>query len=333
MKFALYVLVSISPLMAGAIPAAAHVAKIAIPGVKGALELDVGPGDFQTQVRSDGKEVQLRALQRQDGVEITAFLQRVDFPASPEQCKAEWWPGTKNSVPVQREGLRESGKDGVATVEYLIPEFRGVKVRQKNVHAYLGANDLCAEVHVSKAAFQSEDAALFDQVLKTVRLIPDETPANVAAEPDTSQENGAESYFRKGSELYLQQNYPAAAEMYQKALDLEKEKHTLTQNYFRVLVDNLGMSYGMTGKLDQARETFEYGLTQDPEYPMFHYNMACYHGEKQELQESISELRLAYKYKGNSIPGESIPDPMQDDSFRYFTRNQTFVDAVRNMQK
>lgn len=131
----------------------------------------------------------------------------------------------------------------------------------------------------------------------------------------------------------MAQNYVGAAESYQKALDMEKEKHALTQTYFRVLVDNLGMSYGMTGKLDQARATFEYGLTQDPEYQMFHYNMACYHGENRELQESISELRLAYKYRVNSIPGESIPDPMQDDSFRYFTHNQIFIDAVRDMQK
>ena len=331
MKFALCIALSISPMMAGDLSAAAHVARIAIPGVKGALELDVGSGDFQTQVRADGKEVQLRALQRQDGLAITAFLQRVDFSGSAERCRTEWWTGTKNSVPIQRDGVHESLKDGIATVEYVIPEFRGVKVRQKNIHAYLGAANLCAEIHISKAGFQPQDEGLFEQVLKTVRLRPDE-PAKVPSQEEDTSQNSAEFYFRTGSKFYLAQNYAGAAEAYQKALDMEKEKHTLTQNYFRVLVDNLGMSYGMTGKLDQAKATFEYGLAQDPEYPMFHYNMACYYGEKRELQESVSELRLAYKYKANSIPGESIPDPMQDDSFRYFVHDQTFVDAVHNMR-
>ena len=331
MKFALCIALSISPMMAGDLSAAAHVARIAIPGVKGALELDVGSGDFQTQVRADGKEAQLRALQRQDGLAITAFLQRVDFSGSAERCRTEWWTGTKNSVPIQRDGVHESLKDGIATVEYVIPEFRGVKVRQKNIHAYLGAANLCAEIHISKAGFQAQDEGLFEQVLKTVRLRPDE-PAKVPSQEEDTSQNSAEFYFRTGSKFYLAQNYAGAAEAYQKALDMEKEKHTLTQNYFRVLVDNLGMSYGMTGKLDQAKATFEYGLAQDPEYPMFHYNMACYYGEKRELQESVSELRLAYKYKANSIPGESIPDPMQDDSFRYFVHDQTFVDAVHNMR-
>lgn len=329
MKFTLYVVLSLSAMGGSVCPAAARVAKIAVPGVKGILELDVGPGDFQTQVRPDGKEVQLRAFQREDGLAVTAFLQRVAFPGSAERCKTEWWGGTKNSARVERTELQESSKNGIARVEYVIPEFRGVKIRQKNVHAYLGASDLCAEIHLSKAGFETQDQALFEQVLDTVRLIPDEGPTQSAA----PRENSAEFYFGKGSQLYLQQNYPAAAQAYQKALDMEKQTRTLSTTYFRVLVDNLGMSYGMTGKLDEARATFEYGLTLDPEYPMFHYNMACYHGEKRELQESISELRLAYKYKANSIPGESIPDPMQDDSSRYFTHNQTFIEAVRDMQK
>src|SRR5580692_1407097 len=75
----------------------------------------------------------------------------------------------------------------------------------------------------------------------------------------------------KGSKVFLQQNYSQAADSYQKALDLEKQKRTLSKDYFRVLVDNLGMSYGITGKLQQAQATFVFGLTQDPEYPMFHY--------------------------------------------------------------
>lgn len=312
--------------------AAAHVARVAIPGVKGVLEIDVGPGDFQTQVRPDGKEVQLRAMGRQDGLAITAFLQRVNFAGSAERCRTEWWSGTKNSTPVERDDLKESTGNGIARVEYVIPEFRGVKVRQKNIHAYLGGTDLCAEIHLSKAGFQPQDQALFERVLETVRLLPEEDSVGQREPPRPSEER-AEFYFSKGSQLYLEHNYPAAAEAYQKALDMEREKRTLSQNYFRVLVDNLGMSYGITGKLVQAKEIFEYGLTQDPEYPMFHYNMACYHGENRELSESISELRLAYKYKANGIPGETVPDPMQDDSFRYFTHNQTFVDAVRDMQK
>ena len=61
------------------------------------------------------------------------------------------------------------------------------------------------------------------------------------------------------SKAFLQQDYPAAAKSYQKVLDLEKNKRTLSKKYFLVLVDNLGMSYGISGKLDKAKNIFDYG--------------------------------------------------------------------------
>src|ERR1700730_7272497 len=111
---------------------ASNSVEMAIPGVPGILQLDVGPTKFETRVRPDRKEVQLRAFDRPDHLGITAFLQRVTFPASPEKCRYEWWPGTEKAMAMQRDDLQESlVKDGIARVEYIVPEFRGIKVRQK----------------------------------------------------------------------------------------------------------------------------------------------------------------------------------------------------------
>ena len=163
-------------------------------------------------------------------------------------------------------------------MEFIIPEFQGVKLQQKNIHAYLGSSDLCAEVHLSKIHFKPEDEKLFDQLLSSVRLLPDELSS--AENPSQAgQLDPAQPYFKEGSRLYLQHDYTAAAASeYQKALDLEKQKRTLPRDYFLVLVDNLSMAYGISGNLSQAKATFEYGLTQDAEYPMFYYNLACTYG-------------------------------------------------------
>ena len=302
---------------------------MAISGTKGALELNVGAGEPQTRVRPDGKEVQLRAFGRPDQLEITAFLQRVTFPATAERCRDEWWPGTKNAATLQRNDLQENVvKNGIARVEYVIPEFKGMKVNQKNVHAYLGGGDLCAEIHLSKVEFTTQDRKLFEDVLATVKLDPD-APATASA----SQDRDSSSYFAEGSKLYLQQDYSSAAASYQKALELEKQHRTLSEDHFRVLVDNLGMSYGMMGKLSEAKGTFEYGLTQYAEYPMFYYNLACTYGEMSRMNEALEQLRLAYKYKANMISGETFPDPLKDDSFRYFADKPEFVKAIQQMQK
>ena len=307
---------------------------MAIPGVKGILEFDVGPTTPETRVRPDGKEVQLRAFGRPDKLEITAFLQRVTFPASPEKCRDEWWPGTKQG-PFQRDDLQETVvKDGIARVEFIVPEFKGIKVRQKNLHAYLGGGGLCAEIHLSKIEFKPEDQKLFEDFLVTVRLLPDASPpgdqSRIPGQPD---DRDSSYYFGEGNKFYLQQNYSEAAGSYQRAVDQEKRKRTLSKDNFRVLVDNLGMSYGISGKLPQAKATFEYGLSQDPEYPMFFYNLACTYGEMDKMNDALAQLRLAYKYKANMIADETLPDPLKDDSFRHFVDKEDFVRAVREMQK
>jgi hypothetical protein len=311
-----------------------HHAQMVIPGVKGVLEFDVGPVTPETRVRPDGKEVQLRAFGRPDGLDITAFLQRVSFPASPEKCRDEWWPGTKKG-PFQRDNLQETiVKDGIARVEFIVPEFKGVKARQKNIHAYVGASDLCAEIHLSKVDFKPEDQKLFEDLLASVKLLPDASPAaDQSRNPSQPQDRDSSYYFGQGSKFFLQQDYAQAAGPYQKALDMEKAKRMLSRDYFRVLVDNLGMSYGISGNLPQAKATFEYGLTQDPEYPMFYYNLACTYGEMDKMDEALAQLRLVYKYKANMIAGETLPDPLKDDSFRHFVGKDEFVKAVHEMQK
>lgn len=303
-------------------------AMIAVPGIKGALKVDVGPTAWDQAVRSDGKEVRLTAMDRADHLLISAFLQQVPFPASAERCRSEWWPLTKKAK-VPRADLDESIiKNGIARVEFIIPEYEGAKVRQKNVHGYVGSGDLCAEVHLSKVQYRPEDQRLFEEVLATVRLLPEEPPvAAQKADPNSVRLVG------EGSQSYLRKDYKKAAVLYQRALDLEKQHRTLNPTIFRVLVDNLGMSYGISGELAKSKEIFEYGIAQDPEYPLFYYNLACTYAEMGKLDDSLDKLRLAYKYKGNMIPGEVLPDPVKDDSFRKFVKDPRFLQAVHEMQQ
>jgi tetratricopeptide (TPR) repeat protein len=335
MKAPAFALVLCCAILAQAQQPSANRAQMAIPNVKGVLEFDVGPTPFETHVRPDGKEVQLQAFGRPDKLAISAFLQRVNFPASPEKCRDEWWPGTKKAVKMRRNGLQETVvKDGIARVEFIVPEFQGVEVQQKDMHAYLGSGNLCAEIHLSKVGFHPEDSKLFEDVLASVKLSPDlSLPEAQAVSPGQSEDHDSSYYFALGSKFYLQQDYSQAEDAYLKALDLNRQKRTLSKDYFRVLVDNLGMSYGITGKLQQAEATFVFGLTQDPEYPMFHYNLACTFGEMDKMNDALTQLRLFYKYKANMIAGETLPDPLKDDSFRKFVSQEEFVKTVREMQK
>ena len=140
-------------------------------------------------------------------------------------------------------------------------------------------------------------------------------------------------YMREGSAFYRRGDYQKAVEPYQKALDLEKAQPKLDKTMWRVLVDNLAMSYGISGNLPKAKETLEYGLSKDPDYPMFYYLMANTYAEMNDEDNAIAYLKRAFERKENVIAGESIPDPATDDSFQRFMKSEKFLKALDEMKQ
>jgi len=151
------------------------------------------------------------------------------------------------------------------------------------------------------------------------------------ASQETAKRSEALKYLEDGSRYYLKHDFKGAIGPYAKALELEKKHPTLDQTLWRVLIDNLGMAYGISGDLKSAKETFEYGLSKDEIYPVFYYNLACTYAEMNDLDGSIVNLKLAFKYKDNIIAGEQMPDPAQDDSFQRFLKNDRFIAALREI--
>lgn len=156
--------------------------------------------------------------------------------------------------------------------------------------------------------------------------------ACAVASPQNDNPKAVMDLMQEGSYYYQKHDFESAIPPYQKALDLEKEKRTLDKTLWKVLVDNLGMAYGITGDLDKAKDTFEYGISKDPDYPLFYYNMACTYGEKKDMDKAIEYLKLAFERRDNMIPGEKMPDPATDSSFERFMSNEKFLAALKELK-
>jgi tetratricopeptide (TPR) repeat protein len=150
---------------------------------------------------------------------------------------------------------------------------------------------------------------------------------NCAAQAKTSMQ-----YLQEGSAAYLEGDYKKAIPPYQKALDLEKKDRQLKREMWILLVDNLGMAYGITGDIKSSQDVFTYGISQEPTYPLFYYNMACGYGEINDEENAVKYLRLAFKNKKNMIAGERFPNPETDSSFRNFADSPTFKKAIEDMK-
>lgn len=151
--------------------------------------------------------------------------------------------------------------------------------------------------------------------------------------PQAMPSKTALEYLKEGSAFYMKGDYKNAIEPYRKALDLEKKEPKLEKKLWKVLIDNLGMSYGITGDLKNAKETLEYGLSKEPNYPMFHYLMACTYAEMNDEDKTIEYLKSAFKNKENVIEGEEMPDPATDDSFQRFMKSEKFLSALKEIKK
>jgi len=137
--------------------------------------------------------------------------------------------------------------------------------------------------------------------------------------------------LQQASRLYLQHDYKGAIGPYSQALELEKVNAKLDKTLWYVLIDNLGMSYGITRDLQEAKETFNYGVSKDPTYPLFYYNLACTYAEMNDVANASSYLKKAFEYKANTLPGERMPDPRTDDSFKKLMKNKEFQELAKSL--
>jgi tetratricopeptide (TPR) repeat protein len=282
---------------------------LSVPDKPVALQIDLRQLSLQENtLRPDGAGARL--LAHDASWTLSAFAYPVESVLTAQALREQEWGGLRKA-PVKAMQVKTSERGATALLEYFVESFQGKNIQQKNVVAYRVSGNQGFEVHISKVGYSPDDDVFFNAFLDAIKLLEN-------FQPDSRDR------FRYGSFFYLQKNWPRAIEQYEKALDLERTKKALPQAEWRVLVDNLGMAYGISGDLQRAKRMFEFGITQDPEYPMFHYNLACSDAELNDLDNALQDLRAAFRYRANSIPGEGMPDPAKDSSFEKYMNDPRF---------
>ena len=283
------------------------------------------------QVKPDGRRY-LMASHPHTGVHVSVTLEKVPTPASIQGCVDQLHQIRKNPLVTQGQDLTLNAAGETPTLEYLLREFQGSRIDQKNIYVCLAQGNVYADIHLSKMQYAEADAPLFQSILKTIRLQQEPPPPEPAIPPQPPMVLTSRQLFTVGRELYLENLYVQAIPPYQKALDLEKDDPQLDRTLWRILIDNLGMAYGMAGQFKEAKATFEQGIESDPTYPMFHYNLACIFADMNDINHAMQSLKTAFRYRKNQTPGDTdIPDPRQSASFQRFMKNNRFRAVVESL--
>jgi tetratricopeptide (TPR) repeat protein len=280
------------------------------------------------QVKEDGRRY-LTASHPKTGLNLSITLEKVPTQASTQGCREQLQLIRKGPLVTHGQDIKLNAAGEISTLEYTLHKFRGVRLDQKNMYVCIAQDNVYADIQLSKMQYTAADAPLFQSILKTVRLQPE--PSTIIQTQAPAPLNSRE-LLDIGNALYRQNNYAQAIPPYQKAFELEKAEPQLDRTLWRVLIDNLGMAYGMTGHLKEAKATFQQGIQADPTYPMFHYNLACTFAEMNDLDHTVQSLTIAFRHRKNQNPSDKgMPDPRQNSSFQRFMKNETFRNLVNDL--
>jgi tetratricopeptide (TPR) repeat protein len=208
----------------------------------------------------------------------------------------------------------------IPVVEQLIPERHGHNTDQLHLFACVGKDNVYGDIHVSKVGVTAGDDSLLRQIVVSLDI--------VAAAAATSLD-----HFRAGSAPFLQGQYAQAIPHYEQALVLEQATPKLDKALWRLLVGNLGVAYGLTGGLSRSKTTFDYGLSQDPGNPLFHYNLARIFAQMNDRDRAIQSLHAAFGNNRQRNPDETMPDPRQDVSFRRLMLDPAFRTLAESLMQ
>lgn len=131
--------------------------------------------------------------------------------------------------------------------------------------------------------------------------------------------------------LFYQKKYGEAVTEYERARELVMRSGQLKPDEERLLIDELGTSYSLSGQASEAKTLFETSIKRDPDYPMYYYNLARVHARKGDLDETIANLKQGFARKDHMPAGKTWPNPREDESFEKYLKKEKFQAAMKEM--
>lgn len=277
----------------------------------------------QSSAKPNGSEIGIRG-RNSAGITFLGFLFLVpeQAPLTSAKCRDGAMNAEKGSTPSLKIGstseIKNTGALPVSLVSYTTQ--RGDGKTMYFVRGFVADADICGDLEF----YSDSPIAIDDGVLKSVfasyQLNEKYTPT-------------FRDILLYAQILYKEQQFKSAASMFERALTLLRESHEKDQTTMkRVLTDQAGMAYGMSGDIPKARSIFENAIAEDPDYPLYYYNLACADAEEKNLTVAQKHLREAFDRKANVLPGETMPDPMTDDSFLPYRQNKEFWSFLESLQ-
>ncbi len=177
------------------------------------------------------------------------------------------------------------------------------------------------EADMLRDAQRLYDSSKFADAEKGFAEITREHPDNIAA------------LMYLGRTLFKEDKFAAAVAAYEKVRALEKSGVKLTLTQHRILNDQLAMAYGISGHSADAKALLQESVRTDPGYPLNYYNLACVSADEDDKAGVLKNLSLAFQHEDQVLPGEQMPDPSSDPSFKKYADDADFKGLLYRLRR
>ena len=295
--------------------------KFAMPDHPGYLQMEAPNYEVtELSAKPNGKEFGIRADNKVTMTQVLGFLYLPDGHSGDDaascretQLHSEENRGYRKMI-ARREITSASGVP-IAIVEY--EQSKNPAPYSTVIRAFVAKKGVCADIETMGRAGISPE--LSNKLFATIQFDPDR-------EPDFP------SKFMYAMVLYEHHAYAAAAALYESLIP-SADKTDDPVKMRRILADKASTSYGMSGDLVHSRTINEAAIAKDPGYPFYYYNLACADAEDGNANAAKIHLEQAFARKANVIPGETLPNPAQDDSFLKLKSNKQFWSFIQSLPK
>ena len=156
------------------------ISKIDIPETTWSLEVSL-PGFAVTRnvVNRDNQGGRLDAAIESEGYMLTIMWVKTAEKGTSKELRDLASTNLKQS-PVEKDGFTHSEYKEFPMLEYLVKEFRGVRLDQKHYNAYIAKDGVWIDIHLSKVKYKTGDEKRFFALLDSVKFVDAKLPGKMS---------------------------------------------------------------------------------------------------------------------------------------------------------
>lgn len=293
------------------------------------IKIEFPKYEFKEQTATSGTEKDegyFMFSDNSDDVNVSFFVEKASKFDKVELYRDLALAGTLKG-PVRVRDVKKINLPTVALAEYFVPEFFGVVSNQKNINVHYLVDNYWVDMHISQTGFNGLSKEKIESIIKNTKVSYNNDVKIYKSATDSIKAKYNLKCARAAFN-YLTKHYDLVKQYSQEIMDDTVSVKYIAPDAYKVLTDNLGMSYGITGELDKAENLYLKAISKGENFAMYYYNLACVYAEKKNTEKALEYLRLAVKYKKNILKGEKFPNPNFDNSFKGIKDNPEFIKIV-----